>query len=44
MSKTEELVIKLYEEYQRTDLVAKYTNLSEYRVVSILIKFGYIKD
>lgn len=44
MTKTEDLVIKLYETYQRTDLVAKYTNLSESRVVGILVKYGLMRD
>jgi len=44
MTKTEEIVIKEYERDPRTHVVAKNTNLSEAKVVKILIKYGYIKD
>ena len=44
MTKTEEIVIKEYKRDPRTHVVAKNTNLSEAKVVKILIKYGFIKD
>lgn len=44
MTKTEEIVCREYEKDPRTHIIAQITNLSEARVVSILIKYGYIKD
>ena len=44
MSKTEEIVIKEYKRDPRTHVVAQVTNLSEAKVVSLLLKYGYIED
>ena len=51
MSKTEQMVVDLYKKYRDTDMrvkvihdISDWTNLSESRVVNILVKYGYIED
>lgn len=44
MSKTEEIVIKEWKRDPRTHVIAQVTNLSEAKVVSILVKYGYLRD
>lgn len=51
MSKTEQMVTDLWEKYSKTDWeekvirnISDWTNLSESRVVNILVKYGYIED
>lgn len=44
MTKTEEIVIKEYKRDQRTHVIAEITNLSEAKVVAILVKYGYLRD
>lgn len=51
MSKTEQMVVDLFKKYRDTDMrvkvihdISDWTNLSESRVVRILVKYGYMKD